>query len=151
MEHGGDSKERDPQTYAIIGAAIEVHKTLGSGFLEAVYQEALAVELQRRDIPFKREVSLPIFYKGMTLSCAYRADFVCFKNVVLELKAEDALTSTDQAQILNYLKATGFERGLLINFGAKSLERKRLYLTGQHSDDNSEDDYPIASLKRRER
>ncbi|MHB0937247.1 MAG: GxxExxY protein [Armatimonadota bacterium] len=150
MEHEGNAKERDPQTYAIIGAAIEVHKTLGAGFLEAVYQEALAIELQRRGIPFKREVSLPIFYKGTTLSCAYRADFVCFEDIVLEL-AEDALTSTDQAQVLNYLKATGFERGLLLNFGAPSLERKRLYLTGPHRTEDFEDTFPIDSLKRRER
>jgi len=127
---------------------------LGAGYLEAVYQEALAVEFQRRSIPFKREVPLPIKYKGTTLSCSYRADFVCFENIVVELKAEDTLTSTDQAQVLNYLKATGFERGLLFNFGTRSLERKRLYLTSQHMDEASsipEDGFPIESMKRLER
>jgi len=154
MEHGGDKKERDPQTYAIIGAAIEVHKTLGSGFLEAVYQETLAVEFHRQGIPFKREVLLPVRYKGTALSCAYRADFVCFEDIVLELKAQSVLTKTDQAQVLNYLKATGFERGLLLNFGGESLERKRLYLSSQHMDEaswDSEDNFPIESFKHRER
>jgi GxxExxY protein len=117
---------KDPQTYAIIGAAMEVHRQLGHGFLEAVYQEALAVELTAREIPFQREVFLPIRYKGQLLQCGYRADFICFGEIVVELKAISQLTGTDEAQTINELKATHLNRALLINFGAPSLEYKRL-------------------------
>ena len=118
--------DRDPETYSIIGAAMEVHRQLGRGFLEAVYQEAMAVELTARQIPFRREVSLPIFYKGQRLACSYRADFVCFEAVVVETKAINQLTGADESQLINELKATGLNRGLLINFGVPSLEYKRL-------------------------
>ncbi len=117
---------RDPQTYAIIGAAIEVHKQLGHGFLEAVYQEAAAIEFAQRAIPFEKEVSLPIKYKGALLSTHYRADFVCYSEIIVEFKAISVLSNTEEAQVLHYLKATGFRRGLLINFGAPSLQYKRL-------------------------
>lgn len=117
---------RDPQTYAIIGAAMEVHRILGHGFLEAVYQEALACEMLERGIAFEREVALPVCYKGRRLQCAYRADFVCFGEVIVELKALSQLTSVDEAQVINELKATGLHRSLLLNFGAPSLESKRL-------------------------
>jgi GxxExxY protein len=117
---------KDPQTYAIIGAAMEVHRQLGHGFLEAVYQEALAVELTAREIPFQREVMLPIRYKEQLLQCGYRADFICFSEIVVELKATGRLTGTDEAQTINELKATHLNRALLINFGAPSLEYKRL-------------------------
>jgi GxxExxY protein len=117
---------KDPQTYAIIGAAMEVHRHLGHGFLEAVYQEALAVELTAREISFQREVILPIRYKGQLLQCGYRADFVCFGEIVVELKAISQLTGTDEAQTINELKAINLNRALLINFGAPSLEYKRL-------------------------
>jgi GxxExxY protein len=116
---------QDPETYAIIGAALEVHRHLGHGFLEAVYQEALAVEMTAKEIPFKREVDLPITYKGRVLKCGYRADFLCFESVVVELKAISALTGADEAQLINELKATGLNRGLLLNFGAPSLESVR--------------------------
>jgi GxxExxY protein len=116
---------QDPETYAIIGAALEVHRHLGHGFLEAVYQEALAVEMAAREIPFKREVDLSITYKGRVLKCGYRADFLCFESVVVELKAISALTGADEAQLINELKATGLNRGLLLNFGAPSLESVR--------------------------
>ena len=117
---------KDPQTYEIIGAAMEVHRQLGHGFLEAVYQEALAIEMARRDIPFEREVTIPVEYKGHRLQCSYRADFVCFKEIVVELKAIDQLSGADEAQLINELKATDLHRGLLLNFGAPSLEYKRL-------------------------
>jgi GxxExxY protein len=117
---------KDPQTYAIIGAAMEVHKHLGHGFLESVYQEALALEFSQRGIPFQRELDITISYKGALLACRYRADFVCFEDVIVELKALSALTSVEEAQVLNYLKATDYQRALLINFGAPSLQTKRL-------------------------
>src|SRR5690349_8809820 len=101
--------ERDPQTYAIIGAAMEVHRELGHGFLELVYQTALSLELRTRAIPYAAEVALPIRYKGKLLSCAYRADFVCFENILVEIKAITQLTSADDAQLINELKATGFQ------------------------------------------
>jgi len=119
-------EERDPQTYVIIGAAMEIHRQLGHGFLEAVYQEAAVVEFPFKNIPFEREVSLPIRYKDVTLPTQYRADFVCFSEVIVEFKALSRLSSVEEAQLLNYLKATGLKRGLLINFGASSLQYKRL-------------------------
>ena len=123
-EEKGDTK-RDPQTYVLIGAAMEVHRHLGCGFLEAVYQEALAQEFSARDIPFRREVEIPVVYKGKLLGLSYRADFVCYERVIVELKALAKLSGLEEAQILNYLKATGYEVGLLLNFGSKSLEYKR--------------------------
>ncbi len=116
---------RDPETFAVIGSAMEVPRELGHGFLEAVYQEALAIELAARKIPFQREVPLPVAYKGKKLACSYRADFVCYENVLVELKATSQLTGADEAQVINEMKATGMQRALLINFGAPSLEYKR--------------------------
>ena len=104
---------------------MEVHGQLGCGFLEAVYQEALAVELSLRAIPFKREVDLPLTYKGRQLATSYRADFICFDSVILDLKALATMSGAEEAQILNYLKATGHEVGLLLNFGGESLEYHR--------------------------
>jgi len=118
--------QRDPDTFAIIGAAMEVHRELGHGFLELVYQTALALEFQEHAIPFKSDVALPIHYKNKLLTCAYRADFVCFESVIVEIKAIPTLTSADEAQLINELKATGITRGLLLNFGAASLEHRRL-------------------------
>jgi GxxExxY protein len=120
--------EKDPETFAIIGAALEVHRELGRGFLELVYQTALALEFQERGIPFKAEVALPIRYKRKLLTCCYRADFVCFQSIVVETKAIAKLTSADDAQLINELKATGIRSGLLLNFGGASLEQKRLVL-----------------------
>ena len=118
--------QRDPETFAIIGAAMEVHRELGKGFFELVYQTALALEFQEHGIPFKAEVSLPVRYKNKLLTCAYRADFVCFESVIVETKAISTLTGADEAQLINELKATGLKRGLLLNFGSTSLEYKRL-------------------------
>ena len=114
------------ETYKIIGAAMEVHKELGCGFFEAVYQEALELEFQYRNIPYQREPKLDIFYKGQLLKKYYEADFICYDEVIVELKALSALASEHEAQLLNQLKATRLKVGLLINFGRKSLEYKRL-------------------------
>jgi len=118
--------DRDPRTYAIMGAAIEVHKQLGHGFLEPVYQEALAIEFGRRNIPFRREVRLPIHYKGQRLGTTCCADFICFDSIVVELKALSRMSGTEESQAINYLKATSFQLGLLLNFGTRSLEHRRL-------------------------
>ncbi len=117
---------KDPRTHAIIGAAMEVHRELGSGFLEAVYQEALEREFSDRDIPFQSQPAVQISYKGRLLNKAYHPDLFCFDNIVVELKAMANLSGTEVAQLINYLKATGMKTGLLLNFGAKSLEFKRL-------------------------
>lgn len=105
---------------------MEVHKQLGCGFLEPVYQEALAVELALRNVPFRREVRLPVHYKGRLLETRYCADFICLDAVVVELKALARMGGTEEAQLINYLRATGYEVGLLLNFGARSLEHLRL-------------------------
>ena len=118
-------RKRDPKTHAIIRAAMEVHKQLGPGFLEAVYQEALAVELAATRVPFHREVELPVLYKGEKLNTSYRADFVCYRQIIVELKALGSLGGREEAQVINYLKATGIEIGLLLNFGTPSLEYQR--------------------------
>lgn len=115
----------DPRTYAIIGAAMEVHRHLGCGFLEPVYQDALAVELRLRGIPFRREEPIAVLYKGIELESKYKPDFNCFDEIVVELKALTTLSGTEQAQVLNYLKGTGFKVGLLLNFGKPSLEFER--------------------------
>ena len=118
-------EKRDPKTYAIIGAAMEVHRELGCGFLEPVYQEALALEFRNKEITFKREVELPISYKVQLLSTTYRVDFVCFGSIVVELKAMTKMGRGEEAQIINYLKAAGIEAGILLNFGSASLEYRR--------------------------
>ena len=113
------------EVYAIVGAALEVHKDLGCGFLEAVYQEAFQLELQSRNIPFVPQKQLTLFYKGQRLAKEYYADVVCYNSIIIELKALDQLPSRATAQILNYLKASRLKVGVLINFGSSSLEWKR--------------------------
>lgn len=117
--------QKDPETYAIIGAAMEVHGELGNGFLEGVYQDALEIEFKQRNIPFQREQPVPVLYKGVTLGTPYRADFVCYGSIIVELKAIKALTDVESAKVLHYLKATGFERALLMNFATPRLDHKR--------------------------
>jgi GxxExxY protein len=117
--------ERDERTYGIIGASMEVHKELGNGFLEAVYQEALGMEFLEQEISYKAQPVIDIFYKKKLLEKKYQPDFVCFDEVIVEIKALEKLSGIEESQIINYLKATGLKVGLLINFGSKSLEHKR--------------------------
>ncbi|MBI9082611.1 MAG: GxxExxY protein [Desulfobacterales bacterium] len=117
---------RDERTYRIIGAAMEVHKELGCGFLEAVYQEALEKEFAFQEIPCEPHPIVRIHYKGKPLDKTYQPDFVCFGEVIVEIKALAGLSGSEEAQLINYLKATGLKVGLLINFGSRSLEHRRL-------------------------
>ena len=114
------------EAFNIIGAAMEVHKVVGCGFTEPLYQDALGEELRLRDIPFEREKPYYFTYKGKRLDKFFRPDFVCYDKIVVELKTVSDFTDEHYAQIYNYLKATGLELGLLINFGKKSLEYKRI-------------------------
>lgn len=115
------------ETYAIRGCLKAVAFELGSGFLEKVYQEALELEFQEAGIPYEREVKLSINYKGKVLQQEYVADFVCYGKIIVELKAISQLNEVHEAQVFNYLKATGFDLALLVNFGESPLNIKRLY------------------------
>ena len=116
------------ECYRIIGACMAVHRELGHGFLEPVYQETLAIELDYQGIPFVREQELNIKYRGIELNKIYKADFVCYNGIIVELKAISELSNDHIAQLINYLKATNLKVGLLINFGTSSLQHKRLVL-----------------------
>lgn len=116
------------KSYKIIGACIEVHKELGPGFLEKVYHEALQYELNKNNIPYTSEKELSINYKGKNLNQKYYADFVCYDEILLELKAVKEFNDIHKAQVINYLRATGMKLGLLVNFGKKSLDSKRIVL-----------------------
>ena len=107
----------EEETFVIRGAVFEVYRTMGCGFLEAVYQECLEKELAARDIPFIAQQELRLHYKGQVLRQSYKPDLICFGKIIVELKAISALSGEHQAQVLNYLKATGYEVGLLVNFG----------------------------------
>lgn len=115
----------DPRTFAIIGAAQHVHRVLGRGYLEHVYQLALARTFTKRGIPFLKEVEVPVMFEGELLECYYRCDFVCYEEVLVELKALTTYSGAEEAQVINYLKAGPFDVGLLINFGAERLEARR--------------------------
>lgn len=114
------------ESFNIIGAALEVHKIIGCGFTEPLYQEALEQELSLRGIPFVREKNYHFTYKGKVLEKTFRPDFVCYDKVIVELKTVTEFTDEHYAQVYNYLKATGSELGILINFGKRSLEYKRI-------------------------
>ena len=116
----------DKLTYRIIGCAMKVHNTLGNGFQEVVYQRCLAIEMERAGLDFSREVEQPIHYDGIVVGTR-RADFIVANRVVVELKALTALDNVHIAQAKNYVVAYGFPIGLLINFGARSVEHKRIY------------------------
>lgn len=120
------------EVYAIIGAAMEVHREKGCGFAEPVYQECVEIELTDRKIPAEAQKEMAIFYNGRKLKKTYLADFVAYGKIIIELKALDQLTPREEAQVINYLKSSGLEVGVLINFGAPSLEWKRIVLTNHN-------------------
>lgn len=112
--------------YKIVGCAMEVHRELGSGFLEAVYQEALILEFNNQGIPHRSQQVIDIYYKEKLLNKKYISDFICYNQIIVELKTVEKLKSEHYAQVLNYLKATKCTLGILINFGSSSLEYKRI-------------------------
>lgn len=114
------------ESYKIIGACMEVHKKLGSGFLESVYSEALAMEFTKAAIPYEKEKKLAVYYEDKPMNKYFRADFVCFNYIIIELKATKFITDADHRQTMNNVKATKFRLGLLINFGTSSLTYKRI-------------------------
>ena len=117
------------EVYAVVGAAMEVYNVLGHGFLEAVYQEAMELELTERRIPFEPQKLLTIMYKGRCLKKEYITDLMCFSSLIVELKVMERLTPREEAQLLNYMHATGVRVGVLINFGhSKGLDWKRMVL-----------------------
>ena len=118
-------QQDDAETFAIIGAGMAVHTELGMGFLESVYQDALEWEFQEKGIPFLREVTIPVFYRGRQLNSSFRADFICYESVIVELKALNDLSGTETSQVLNYLKATQLSKALMLNFGKPQLQYKR--------------------------
>ncbi len=120
------------EVHKIIGCTMAVYNTLGRGFLEAVYHDALEVELESLGIPFKHKKHLNIFYKGVKLPSYYQADVVCYDKIILELKTETELLKEDESQLVNYLKATGIRLGILINFGNKrKLEWQRVIYSNE--------------------
>ena len=116
---------QDPRTFAIIGAAYEVHRHLGSGYLEIFYKDALEIEFTERGLPFQREPACAVHYKGRQLRQDYHIDFICFGEVVLEIKARSVTGPADHAQVISYLTSTNKRCGLLLNFGTSKLEHKR--------------------------
>ena len=117
------------ETYSIIGACLTVHKKLGSGFLESVYQEALEIEFSKLNIQFDRQKKLPVFFSDVKLKKYFVADFVCYNEIIVEIKVMPFITQQSQNQVINYLKSTNSTLGLLINFGSSSLTWKRFINT----------------------
>lgn len=128
LREGNIMEIRDQQTYVIIGAAMNVHKELGCGFLEAVYQEALEREFIDENIPYEREKKIEIHFKGKPLDKHYKADFVCYDSIMVEIKALKKIAGHEEAQVINYLKASKIQKALLLNFGTTSLQYKRFVL-----------------------
>jgi len=120
---------------------------LGCGFLEAVYQEALEREFQFLDIPHEREKELPVLYRGKQLKTFYKADFVCFGSVIVELKALDSLSGSEESQVINYLKSSGLQKALLLNFGTKSLQHKRMVLDLRESAQSADESKDVAFIE----
>jgi len=116
----------DDQTFAIIGAGMAVHRELGCGFHERMYRQPLMIEFAARHVPFKPEVYFPIDYKGHRLALAYRVDFVCFDAILVEMKALPLIGPAEHSQVINYLKASKLQRALILNFGARSFQFKRV-------------------------
>ena len=117
------------ESYKIVGAAFEVYNKIGHGFLEAVYQECLELEFRKRGIPYEREKEIKIYYDGQELKQVYRADFVCYGKIIVELKAVSELNEDHHAQVYNYLHATGMKLGILLNFGnSEELEKDRIVI-----------------------
>ena len=125
MENEKDKMIFPHEAYEIIGAAMEVHNTLGQGFLESVYQEALEIEMSKREIPFSSQTKIQIHYKDIPMEHYFVADFVCYDKIIVELKSVSAIMPEHEAQIINYLRATGFKLGILLNFNEESLFFKR--------------------------
>jgi GxxExxY protein len=117
------------EVFKLVGLCMEIHRELGKGHDEVIYKDALVVELQRAKIPFTRERKYEVTYKGVVLPHAYFADFVPWDKIIFEAKAVEALTDAHVKQVLNYLAAAKLELGLLVNFGADSLEWKRVVLS----------------------
>jgi GxxExxY protein len=115
----------DAETGAILGVAFDVHFKMGRGFLEPIYRECMAIEFRRREIPYVREVAMPVYYDGILLPLHFRADFVCYGSVVVEVKALPNLTAREEAQLMNYLRAARMQRGLILNFGSDRLQLRR--------------------------
>jgi GxxExxY protein len=119
---------QDPETHVVIGASMKVHRVMGCGFVEPVYHAAMKIELRRLQVPFASEVGFELQYDGEPLNLCYRADLVCFKTLIVEVKALSGIGPLEEAQAINYLKASRLRRALIVNFGARSLQWRRLVL-----------------------
>ena len=134
------------EAYKVIGACMTVHRELGHGFLEAIYQEALAREFEDQKIPFEREKALTVRYKEKPLSKRYFADFICYESMIIKTKAVKALTDDMTAQLFNYLKATRMQLGLLVNFGTPSLEQRRIVCSSYFSSNSQNPQNPRSPI-----